>query len=107
MAGSLPPSSRQDGMRRRAQASATLRPVATLPVKQMMSDCSMSAAPVRTVALDEGQHAGELGEARDRGHERRDEPRRHLTRLHDHRAAGHQRRDRIQRGQQERENSRG
>ena len=46
MAGSLPPSSNCAGMKRRAAASATLRPVGTLPVKHTWSTTSMSAAPV-------------------------------------------------------------
>ena len=45
-AGSLPPSSSEAGMKRRAQASATLRPVATEPVKQTWSTASINAWPV-------------------------------------------------------------
>ena len=45
--GSLPPSSRVQGTRFRPQASATLRPVATLPVKEILSTpASTRAAPV-------------------------------------------------------------
>ncbi len=51
--GSLPPSSSEAGIRRRAAASATLRPVLVEPVNMIMSTCSISAAPVapRPVAI--------------------------------------------------------
>ncbi len=44
--GSLPPSSSSAGMNRRAQASATLRPLPTLPVKEIRSALSTTAWPV-------------------------------------------------------------
>ena len=51
--GSLPPSSSEAGISRRAAASATLRPVRVEPVNMIMSTCSTSAEPVspRPVAI--------------------------------------------------------
>jgi hypothetical protein len=46
IAGSLPPSSRYAGISRSAQATATLRPLGTEPVKQSMSTCWTSRWPV-------------------------------------------------------------
>ena len=47
MAASLPPSSSAHGMSRVAQATATFRPVPTLPVKKILSTgASQSAPPV-------------------------------------------------------------
>ena len=44
--GSLPPSSSEQGISRRAAASATLRPVRVEPVNMTMSTSSTTAAPV-------------------------------------------------------------
>ena len=48
--GSLPPSSSDAGISRRAAASATLRPVRVEPVNMIMSTSSISAAPVLAAA---------------------------------------------------------
>src|SRR5699024_1657157 len=46
MAGSLPPNSKKDGIKRSADLVATIRPVLTLPVKQTISTFSIKAAPL-------------------------------------------------------------
>ena len=45
MHGSLPPSSRLQGISRSAHATATLRPVGTEPVKQIVSAAAITAWP--------------------------------------------------------------
>ena len=100
--GSLPPISRKQGIRRSAQASATLRPVGTLPVKQTRSTLRITSCPVAPSPSTKSNTSASSGTRRTVSNQRADEARRHLARLEQHRGTGEQRRHRIEQRQHHR-----
>ncbi len=98
MAGSFPPSSRKHGIKRSAQATATLRPFGTLPVKQMRSTFATTSLAGATVSEHDIEHLGELGYLANGMHERLDKPGGDLARLQQDRRTGKQRRHRVEQG---------
>jgi hypothetical protein len=77
-------------MKARAAASPTLRPVRRAGEADEI-DPFYHRGSGRSVAFDHLQHGGDLGDGAGRFHQRPDEARRYLGRLHQHRAAGGER----------------